>query len=80
MQLLIVAHKQPSANDVEVFIYQNLDLTGLLWYVSLTTTLHKLCAREIKVLLLSYTWKYQTIRLSRGSKANTPPLLCAEDA
>lgn len=54
MQLLIVAHKQPPANNVEVLVYQNLDLTGLLWYVSLTATLYEPCAREIKVLLVSY--------------------------
>lgn len=81
VQLLIVAHKQASANGVEMFIYQYLDLTALLWYVSLTAMLQGPCAWGIKVLQLHYTrCKYQPIRLSRGSKANTPPLLCAEDA
>lgn len=47
----------------------------------LTAMLQGPCAWGIKVLQLNYTrCKYHPIRLSRGSKANTPHLLCAEDA
>jgi len=52
MQLLIVAHKQASADGVEMFIQQYLDLAGSLWCASLTAALRGLGARGMKVLQL----------------------------
>lgn len=61
---MIVTHKQLLPNGVEVFGHPDLDLTGFLWFTSLTATLHKPWARNMKVLLLSYMCKFQPIRLS----------------